>query len=88
MTSFKKTIISTLFALTASGLGGGLALADDHCSCDKACTEACAKGDTQSCKCKTCDCDGGKGCSHHQCGHGDGHKHEAHPSEKKAEKKK
>jgi hypothetical protein len=83
MTTLKKTILSSLFALSVAGVGGGVAWADSHCSCDQSCTEACAKGDTKACKCKTCDCEAGKGCSHHQCEHEGAHKHDQKKSEKK-----
>jgi hypothetical protein len=68
---FKKASLSTLAAsllgLGALGVSAPAALADQHCACDKQCSEKCAEGKSESCGCKTCDCAKGSGCSHGKC---------------------
>ncbi|MFN7685872.1 MAG: hypothetical protein ACK5QT_10740 [Oligoflexia bacterium] len=70
MNSFKKSIYGALFALSAAAISTPPALAaGKECACDSKCMESCAKGDTKSCSCKTCDCSKDKGCSHDKCNH-------------------
>jgi hypothetical protein len=49
-------------------LAGSPVFADQHCSCDKKCAAECAKGKSDHCPCKTCDCASGQGCKHGKCG--------------------
>ncbi len=55
--------------LTTLALAGiqPVAFADSHCACTKECMEACQKGNSKGCTCKTCDCAKTGKCSEDHC---------------------
>ncbi len=74
---FNHLALAALLAMGGSAFAGNTA----DCHCSKECHEACAKGGSDKCDCKSCDkagkCDHGK-CAHGKCDH---------PEHKKADKK-
>lgn len=85
MNSIQKvrfSLIPALLAVGVMGFSGHFARADAGCACDAKCSEACAEGHGEKCKCTTCDCSKGKGCKHGKCNpkkHQEGNAEPSHP---------